>query len=75
MEIELFTQDTKLFLPAIQRETQNWNLCHYQHPKTAPVLCEQQTVYIGAIPMHSVHVEQFSFRAMECDSSLNSSEF
>lgn len=37
MEIEHFTKDTKLFLPAIQRETQNWNLCHYQPPKAAPV--------------------------------------
>lgn len=37
MEIEYFTQDTELFFPAIQRETQNWNLCHYQPPKMAPV--------------------------------------
>lgn len=37
MEMEHSTQDTKWFLPAIQREAQNWNLCHYQPPTTVPV--------------------------------------
>lgn len=53
MEIGHFTQDTKLFLPATQRETQNWNLCHYQPPKTAPVLCitANSTCYTYALSL------------------------
>lgn len=37
MEIKHFIQDTKLLLPAVQRETQNWNLCYYQPHKMAHV--------------------------------------
>lgn len=37
MEIKHFIQDTKLFIPAVQRETQNWNLCHYEPHKMAQV--------------------------------------